>query len=313
MRRVHPTIAVCSGVSLAAALCVACGPSQYTNYFVPNLQIDSQQRLIPVGPQSLQHPGTDSYYMFFHGAFVTSVDHFARRKGTTEFRRLFYLESDNKQGDRLESTVKTEDLVTGSVVAIVSRKTCFYNRPVDTYRPSVQVLMQSMHPDIEEIPDQVPPPESPGELTSAAIVRWRGTSPQYAIAIGNYESNGTLGSIDQGITVNGDVQPGSSYGVPDAPELEKARRDFSLPLQFDLESYLHARKLSPSTSDLGEQTIVILTYGYGKLFRQDNLENGMVVSSRFLKPGITQEEGVLGPQCDQQLHEQKAAGKWTVW
>jgi hypothetical protein len=61
-----------------------------------------------------------------------------------------------------------------------------------------------------------------------------------------------------------------------------------------------------------ERTIVILVYGFGKLMRQDSLEDGDVTSSRYLRPVVTQEEGILDPECDARFLRQQSTGRPTV-
>jgi len=57
---------------------------------------------------------------------------------------------------------------------------------------------------------------------------------------------------------------------------------------------------------------VILVYGFGKFIRQDSLEDGAVTSSRYLRPVLTEEEGILGPECDARFRQQQSTGRPTV-
>lgn len=310
MHRVPHTSIVFVALAFLAMSCCACAQ---TNYFVPGLSIDAEQHLNPIGPKSLTRPAADSYYMFFHTATkLTTVNHLARQSGSADVRRLLYLEADH---DVLERTVKTDEIVTGPFGAVTVEKTCFYNRPISQYVSSVKVLLQSAVPEIgREIPDRVTkaPVEVP-QLTSAAIVRIFGSGPELAFGSGNYEANGTIGTIDSGRILNGVIQGGASIVSARAPWSDKIRKASGLAVQFEIEKYLRSKRISLLTAaGPNERTFVVLVYGFGKLIRQDSLEDGRVVSSRYLKPVVTQEEDILTHQCDQQLRQQQSSGKPTV-
>ena len=316
MLRIAQTPALYAAFIVLAASCLGCGP---TNYFVRGIKIDAEQHLIPVGSKSLRHPDTGSYYMFFR-AQVTTVDHLAWQDGTADVRRLLYLEV---YPDVLHRTVKDDEIVTGPFGAIVVEKQCFYNHPVATHWSSIQVLLQSAHPDIgREIPDPVPTvPANVPPLTSISIVRIFRAGSQLVFGSGNYEANGTLGSIQSGKIMNGDVQypapitmaPGPQNDLM-RPRFDEIRQASGLPPRVEVESYVRLKRLPlPSNSNPPEErTLAILVYGFGQLVRQDSLDNGVVTSSRYLRPIVTEEEGILGPECDARFREQQSARISTV-
>jgi len=310
MHRVAQRSVLMAALGLLSMSCPACGPS---NYFVRGLKIDAEQHLIPVGSKSLNRPAEDSYFMFFHTATnLTLVNHFARQAGSADVRELLYLEAEH---DRLERTVKTDQIVTGPFGAVVAEKTCFYKRPVEIYPSSIKVLIQSAKPEIErEIPDSVAEaPKDVPPLTSISIVRFFRADPQLLFGSGNYEVNGAIGSIHDGKILNGDLQPGSSIIFPGAPEFNAIQRTSGLPPRVEIEDYLRLKRMPlPNMSNSQGPTIVILVYGFGKLIRQDSLEDGAVTSSRFLRPVVTEEEGILGPECDARFRQQQSTGKPTV-
>jgi hypothetical protein len=309
MHRIAQNPALFAALGILAASCSACGP---TNYYVRELKIDTEQHLIPVGPKSLSHPVVDSYYMFFHTAKLTTVNHLAKQAGSVDVREFLYLEADP---DRLERTVKNDQIVTGSFGAVVAEKTCFYNRPVENYRSSIKVLIQSTNPEIgREIPDAVPEePNNIPPLTSISIVRFFRADPNLIFGSGNYEVNGAIGSIHHGEIMNGDLQPGSSIILPGAPKFDEIRRTSGLPPRVVIEDYLRLKRMPlPNMSNSQGPTIVILVYGFGKLLRQDSLEDGSLTSSRYLRPVVTKEEGILGPECDAHFRQQQSAGRPTV-
>lgn len=299
-----------------ASSCAGCGPR--TNFFVHGMKIDAKQNLIPVGSRMWQHPDTGSYYMFFYTAtHLTIVNDFAPQEGTPDVRQLLYLEASH---DVLERTVKDDQVITGPFGAIVVEKDCRYNHPVATYWSSIQVLLQSSHPDIgREIPDAVPavPADLP-PLTSISIVRIFRGGPQFIFGSGNYEADGTLSSIQHGKIMNGDLQSvaitmaGPHYNL--SPQgFNEIRQTAGLPPRVEVENYLRLKRLPlPVISDPEERTLVVLVYGFGQLVRQDSLVNGVVTSSGYLRPVVTEEERTLGPECDARFREQQSAGIPTV-
>ncbi len=310
MQRIAQRPVLIAALGLLGASCSACGPS---NYFVRELKIDAEQHLIPVGPKSLNRPDADSYFMFFHTATkLTIVNHFAKQFGSADVRQLLFLEAER---DRLERTVKTDQIVTGPFGAVVAEKTCFYNRPVENSPSSIRVLIQSANPEIgREIPDAVPEvPKKVPPLTSISIVRFFGVDPQLLFGSGNYEANGAIGSIHHGSVVNGDLQAGSSIILPRAPDFNAIQRTSGLPSRVEVEDYLRLNRMPlPHISNPQGPTIVILVYGFGKLMRQDSLEDGIVTSSRYTRPVLTEEDDILGPECDARFRQQQSTGEPTV-
>jgi hypothetical protein len=297
MQRIAKIAALFAALSVLVASCSAGDPAKY---YVRELKIDAEQHLIPVGPKSLNPPAADSYYVFFHtGAELsTIVIHFAKQPGSADVRVLQYLE---EVRDRLDRTVKTDEIVKGPFGAVVAEKTCFYNRPVDSSPSSINILIKSAHPEIaREIPDAFAEvPKNVPPLTSISIVRFFTFGPQLIFGSANYDGNGAIGSIQSGKVVNGDLQSGSSTSFPLAPDFDKIRQTAGLPPRVEVENYLRSKRMPLlNMSNPHERTIVILVYGFGKLMRQDSLQDGNVTSSRYLRPVATQEEGILDPECD---------------
>jgi hypothetical protein len=298
-------------VCLLAAVCIGCEPR--TNFYVLGLRIDPEKRLIPVGPKSLNHPDSDSYYMFFYTATqLTIVNHFATQTPNHSLRQLLYLEADH---GRLLRTVKTEEIETGLFGAITTEKTCFYRPSDQNYLSSVKVLIQSGQPEIgREIPSPATA-ATPGvpQLTSLSIVRFHRSDSSLIFGSGNYEADGSIGSIHTGMVARGELQPGSSITVSLAPGFDDVRKTSGLPLRVGLNDYLRLRKLPlPKISNAEEPSLVILVYGFGELIRVDSLQNGALIASRYLKPTVTEEERLLNTECDDGLRRQHSLGKSTV-
>jgi hypothetical protein len=144
-------------------------------------------------------------------------------------------------------------------------------------------------------------------------VRFFASGPQLIFGSGNYGVNGAINNIQSGKVVNGDLQPGSSIIFPLAPDFDKIRQTSDLPPRVEVENYLRSKRMPLlNISNPHERTIVILVYGFGKLMRQDSLEDGDVTSSRYLRPVVTQEEGILDPECDARFLRQQSTGRPTV-
>jgi hypothetical protein len=295
-RPVHCIVKSAALFAVMSVLVASCSAGAPAKYYVRELKIDAGQHLIPVGPKSLNAPAADSYYVFFHTGteLSTIVIHFAKQTGSAEVRDLLYLEAVR---DRLDRTVKTDQIVTGPFGAVVAEKTCFYNRPVEYSPCSMNVLIQSAHPEIgREIPDAIPEvPKNVPPLTSISIVRFIASGPQLIFGSGNYGVNGAIGNMQSGKVVNGDLQSGSSIIFPLATDFDKIRQTSGLPPRVEVENYLRSKRMPLlNMSNPQGRTIVILVYGFGKLMRQDSLEDGDVTSSRYMRPVVTQEEGILG-------------------
>jgi hypothetical protein len=171
------------------------------------------------------------------------------------------------------------------------------------------------HPEIgREIPDAiVATTADASELTSIAIVRFNRVDSSVIFNSGNYEVDGRIGSIHTGKVVNGDLQPGSSIIPQLAPEFDDVQRRSGLPTRVEPRDYLRSRRLRlPKIPNADEHTFAILVYGFGTLLRVDSLRDGVIISSRYLKPIVTEEEGILNPECDDRLRRQQATGRPTV-
>src|SRR5579859_6321647 len=289
-----------AAVCLLAAVLSGCEPG--TNFYVRELKIDPEKRLIPIGPKSLNHPDSNSYYMFFYTATaLTTVNHLATQTPNHSLRRLLYLEAD--RGGLLR-TVKTDEIETGLFGAITTEKTCFYRPPDQNYLSSVKVLIESVQPEIgRETPTPAPPPTSVLPLlTSLAIVRFHRADSSLIFGSGNYEADGLIGSIHTGTVAHSELQPGSSITMSRAPGFDDTLKMSGLPSRVGLSDYFRLRRLPlPKIPKAEERCLVVLVYGFGELLRVDSLQNGAIISSRYLKPTVTEEERSLNPECDDAL------------
>jgi hypothetical protein len=260
-----------------------------------------------VGKQSLDKPKSDSYYLFFHAATgLTTVNHWARKADETDFHNVLYLETN--QDKVLDRTVKDDVILTGNFGTLIAKKECFYARPISEGWSGLQVeIASNNYPSAHEIPSQVstPPKELP-PLTSLSLVRVFREPPGFTVASANFEANGTLGSLNVGQIARGDLTPGSHTSIRPSyadPDLKK----YGIPSRMDVQQYAGTGRLQLIPVSLPQEaTIVILHYGFGKLMRLDTLAGGSVISSRFLQPGITEEEKALNPECDQRFRQQQS-------
>jgi len=239
---------------------------------------------------------------------LTLVDDFGKKPGAAQRTRFLYLEADQNQ--RLDRTVKNDEIAKGPFGTLYANKTCFYRRPlVDGSSVSVGAYFNQLE---HEVPLELSgPPETLPPLTSVSLVRIFRTEPAYIVVSANYESGGELGSLHIDKAVSGDWLSGSVFHRPDlnGPLLNR----YGIPTRIDVTGYLHSRRLPmPVVTQPQEQTLFNLLYGYGKTIRVDTLRNGAIDSSRFLRPSVREEEQVLNSACESRLRQQRSMGVPTV-
>lgn len=283
-------------------------------YFVKELSIDTSQHLVPIGSRSLVEPVDGTYYSVAHaGTGLTIVAHLEKKTGASQAERLFYLETNT---DRvLDRTVKEDEILRGPFGTVYVRKTCFFNRPVASNFSHVTVMVGSNKDSSRpEIPRQLSaPPQGMPPLTSLSLVRVFMNGAGYVVVSANYESSGELGSLNIGETKDGYLIPGSastSFHVDSKdPRIDK----YGIPLRIDVQQYLNTKRLIlPKVAMRQELIVVNQHFGFDKLIRQDRLEDGTVVSSRYLQPSITKEEETIDSECDSRFRQQQASGLPTV-
>jgi hypothetical protein len=294
---------------LVLVLIAACsGPK---NYFFWKLQVDPGLHLLPVGGRSPTEPAQGAYYFIFHAAKLTTVDHLERKTPSAERERLLYLETNENQV--LDRTVKDDVILTGDFGTVYAEKTCFFNRPVASNYSSVSVgsYLKGFGEEPAELtalPTDLPP------LTSLSLVRIFHTTPEYLVVVGNYESTGEIGSLHVGGANGGDWVPGFGGNMFSAAGWNPFLEKYGIPARIDVQDYLQSHRLPLVTVAAPEVlTVINQHYGYNKLIRQDRLENGVVVSSRYLQPSVTVEEQMLNPQCDARLGQQRSMGLPTTY
>src|SRR5215469_4496441 len=148
---VKPLIAISVALVCLAAL-ASCQTRRNGAYFFPEMQVGPNERLTPVGSQSLFKPDSGSYYFFFYGANVTSVSHMERKLGESEAHSSLILVA--KRDGPLGSTLKRDLLLTGDFGSIYAEKTCNYNQAVESHYNSVAIaFFSSGYPGGYEVPD----------------------------------------------------------------------------------------------------------------------------------------------------------------
>ena len=297
-------------ILILASAITSCGP---TNYFVPEVKVNSGLNLVPVGAKTIRPPSTSSYYSFFHSATqLTFVRHFAIQSQNDNARELLYLEY---RLDQLNRTVKTDQLSLSPYGIVTAQKTCTYGGQMVANLSSLQVLVESLsNSNVFELPEIVA--EEPGSLpqvSSISVVRFLQDPSKVAFAVGNYESNGALGSIQSGASFNGELQPGSMITVNIASDFETIRKTSGLPSEIDVANYLRTNRITlPATTVPVAQTLVVIIYGFGALVREDSITNGIKSASRYMMPITTSEEKILNPICDSRFRQQQSSGLATV-
>ena len=297
---------------------LSCGGEPISQYFA-KLKVSPDFHLIPSQPLSTE-PSAGSFYVLFHtGTGLTEVDHFQRNPGAKSETRLLFLETNRSQV--LDRTVKSFQLLRGRFGTVYADKTCFFNRPTETNWSYVSVHSY-FNASITEVPAELQrPPEKLPPLTSLSLVRIFRAFPEYLVVAANYEPNGDLGSLHIDGAKNGDwihpnfvpaAKDGSIQRLAKAWNLDILRR-YGIPAHIDVQGYIRSRHFPlPSASLPQEITVLNQHYGYNRLVRQDELNDGNVISSRLLKPSETDEENALNPQCESRFQQQQTLKLPTV-
>ena len=283
------------------------------------LEISPDLHLVPSQPLPTE-PSVGSFYFVFRTATgLTTVDHFRQDPGAKTTTRLLYLETN--RDFVLDRTVKTFQLMRGRFGTVFADKTCFFNRPTESSWSNVSVHSWFDAP-IVEVPSELPrPPERLPPLTSLSLVRIYRAFPDYLVVAANYEPNGELGSVHIGGVKDGnwrhiDFDPAAKVGLDHRPGKDwdlDALGGYGIPSHIDVQGYLRSRYIPLPTASLPQELIVLNQhYGYNRFVRQDELKDGTIVSSRFLKPSDTDEEDALNPECESRFRQQQRLGLPTV-
>jgi len=321
--RLRQVLLVALVVGELISVCACQSPS--SPYF-HELKIDSGLHLsvskgidLPPG----QSPHFGSYYAPFYGAFVTSMDHMEKKARSVSPERALYLETNREQV--LDRTVKEDEVLSGPFGSLNAKRECFYTRPIETTFGSVSVEFNGNGTQ-HEVPLVISgPPKDLPALTSLSLVRIFHTGAVYITVTANYEPDGRLGSLDYGSASNGRPSPGPSgtaiYRTADpvvdelqrrqlAPDLER----YGIPISIAVNEYLQSRTLTLPASSLRQyRNVLHAFYGFGKFIHQDELRDGIVVTSRWLQPSQTREEkDTLNTLCDERFRKQQALGLPTV-
>lgn len=263
----------------------------------------------------MRAPTAGSYYWFFHTARgFTTVDHFERKPGVPRPQRVLYLETNRDQ--RLDRTVKCDEILRGQYGTVCVERTCFFNRVVVNNPNYISTLVLSNTDESgAEIPGELPgkPDEQIPPLTSLSLTRIFRDESEYVVVSANYESTGEIGSLTTARTRVGEIIPGSASTVLRQALTDSSLERYGIPRRIDVQEYLRSNRLPlPSAALPQELAAVTQQYGFGKLIRQDQLRKDTAVLSRFLRPSVTKEEQTLNPECDARFVQQRSLGLNTV-
>jgi hypothetical protein len=271
------------------------------------MQVGPDGRLNPVGSQSLFKPDSGPYYLFFYGANLTMVDHMERNHGDSDAHRSLYLET--KRDGSLDRTVKSDLLLTGDFGTIYAEKTCFYNRPVESNYSSVAIAFFSNGYDsgFETPALLADAPRALPSVTSVSLIRVIRNNADYMLVAGDYESTGELRGLHLGKANGGKISTNKSSfsaGITRA-----ALDEYGIPFTIKVDADMSSHPVRLPEPRLPEQsTWLILFFDFGKLIQQLELRAGVPVSSRWLRPSLTKEEQIIGPECDLRFRQQKSMG-----
>jgi len=312
-------------IMLAAILVFAstfsfCGPGQpIGNHFFEGLEIDNELHLNSIGSDSLLPPALRTYYSFFYTATdMTTVNHFEKKEdGTLE--HLLYLETQTNPVIKervLWRTVKTDEILSKPFGTVYAKKQCgnaWWPPRANRTTPAIcncenSVLVGDSSANrrwgesLGESPAQLSTaPKHLPELTSGTLVRMFGAGTEHLWISADYEPSGQLvrWSIGQ-TTESGERVPGTEQTTIDLND--KRLGEYGIPARIDLRSSPRSRRFAiPVVRLPQEQSIVYIHYGFGKVIQENTLLNGVVTSSRFLQPSVTEEERFLNSWCDSRM------------
>ena len=251
---------------------------------------------------------------------MTSVDHWEKKPGAVSRERSLYLEA--RRDQVLDRTVKTDEILRGPFGSVNAQRECFYTRPIENGFGSVSVEFNSNDMEHETPIEVSGPPQGLPALTSISLVRIFRTGQDYVVISANYEPDGSLGSLNFGAAKDGQPSPNSPsgtsmYRTPDPQVNDIQRRElaptlatYGIPASIAIQKYLRSRALSlPVASLHQERNILNEFYGFGKFIRQDELNDGAIVASRWLQPSETDTLNIL---CDARFRKQQALDLPTV-
>jgi hypothetical protein len=226
-----------------------------TNYFVSEVHVGRDGELSPVGPRSLFEPSSGTYYFFFHGATLTSVEHMEKNSGDAQAHQLLFLET--RIDGKLDRTVKSDLLLVGDFGTVSAEKTCFYNRPVQSNYSSVRIGFSSdgYSSHFEQPAELAGAPKLLPPLTSVSLVRIIRNEADYALVSADYEFTGELRGLQVASASGGKISPGThslSYQIDSKdPRLDK----YGMPFRLGISGYLSSHRLQlPSVTGHEEST-----------------------------------------------------------
>ncbi|MDQ2839783.1 MAG: hypothetical protein M3Y72_01825 [Acidobacteriota bacterium] len=284
-------------------------------YYVERVEIDSLLHIHPIGPRSLPEPNSGSYYFFFNGANLLSVDHYAKQPVKKKRERLLSLAA-TYPDFLLNRTVKQDEILKGPFGTLYSTKDCTYNSPLVKGSSVIYDASGGNGEEHETPTELITAPKDLPPLTSLSLTRIFLGKPKviilpasdYVVVSANYEPDGRLGGLHVNKAQGGDNTSGDTgmFGMG----LEGT---YGIPRRIDIPGYLGSRQLTlpPSTfADFAD--VAVEHYGYNKIIRVEELSNGVAANPRFFQPSVTPEERTLNPVCDAELKQQAAGFSYTV-
>jgi hypothetical protein len=297
-------------VLVVLSACKLLGP---TNYWVTGIQISRDGRVSPVGTRSVLEIRPGPNYYFFHAAELTSVEHVDKGPGESDVHLLLALGT--TRDGRLDTTVKKDMLLTGDFATIYAEKTCFYNSPMQRGYSSVKIsFFSNGYAQAYDKPTVFPgAPEVVPPLSSVSLVRVIHNEADYTLVSADYEATGELRAFHVARAHDGNIYPATDEVSYPPNSLDPRVEKYGIPsiLKIDSDSSLPRLQL-PSVRESEVSTWLIRFHDFGKLIHQQQLREGQPLSSRWLQPSVTEEEHIIGPECDSRFHQQLSVGLPTA-
>lgn len=156
-------------------------------------------------------------------------------------------------------------------------------------------------------PEAVPP------LTSVSLVRVIHNEADYTLVTADYEASGELRNFHVARANSGKIDPATDEVSYPLNSRDPRPEKYGLPSTLKIDGDLSRNGLRlPSVRESDVATWLIQFHDFGKLIHQQQLREDVPVSSRWLKPSVTEEEHTIGPECDSRFRQQLSMGLPTT-
>jgi hypothetical protein len=255
-------------------------------------------------------PVLGSYYQLWTGpGGGTSVDHFFRRDPETPPFRYGFL---GTRDHLIYQSENWREILRGPFGTVYSQKTCFFNRPIETWG---NLLVVSLYGNSRGEPPTMsdePPATGPATLTNVSVIRVLRGGPEYIVAVALYGADGRARGLSVEGGRNADWVPGGKASIPE-PNLTGGDQaavmtSFGFPETVSIARALTQRPIGLATPSRGpvERDAISLHYSYDRWLRQDEYLVAGEHHTRYLTYVRTPEDVALHEACAERFRAREA-------